>query len=345
MIGSDRSPVDELLSTAEVILIVGPGGVGKTTTAAALGARAAIHHRRRVQVITIDPARRLAQALGVDELIEEEILVPTPEGRFWASMVNMSRSWDQLIARHAPDPETRDGLLTNSLYRSLTTRFVQSHDYIALDHLVDQAESKRFDLVVIDTPPSVHALDVLDAPARMQEFFGSRLLTWLTAGYRTRLSQLAAAPFLAVAERLLGGPFLSDIAEFFWLFSRLQPSFVERTEVVQNRLRSEATKYVIVQTPEAGPAQQAQLLTDELNRRMHVPSLSVLNRAVPVAVRDLTADEIAGVADLELRQQITELRNRALRSSTGPPGIPSVLVPDAPDALDSVVDLAHLFDL
>ncbi|NNE97082.1 MAG: AAA family ATPase, partial [Acidimicrobiales bacterium] len=242
------SAVDDLLATSEVLLIVGPGGVGKTTSAAALGARAAIHHDRRVQVITIDPARRLAEALGIDELMEEEILVPTSSGRFWASMVNMSRSWDRLVERHAPTAEVRDELLANPLYRSLTTRFVQSHDYIALDHLVDQADDDRFDLVIIDTPPSVHALDVIDAPDKMLDFFGSRLLTWLTATYRTRISQIAAAPFLSVAERLLGGPFLSDIAEFFWLFSSLQPSFVERTRVVKERLAAPTTKYVIVQT-------------------------------------------------------------------------------------------------
>lgn len=336
------SAADELLSSAEVILIVGPGGVGKTTTAAALGARAAIHHNRRVQVITIDPARRLAEALGVDELMDEEILVPTESGRFWASMVNMSRSWDRLVERHAPTDQVRDELLANPLYRSLTRRFVQSHDYIALDHLVDQADDDRFDLVIIDTPPSVHALDVLDAPARMQEFFGSRLLTWLTAGYRSRLSQLAAAPFLSVAERLLGGPFLVDIADFFWLFSQLQPSFVERTGVVQERLAAASTKYVIVQTPEPGPASQAIELARELSDRMHTPSLSVVNRAIPRSVGQITPAELKSIQSADLRRAVDLLKQRANTTSTGLATIPTVLVPETPTALDSVSDLAKL---
>ena len=336
------SAVDELLSTAEVILIVGPGGVGKTTTAAALGARAALHHDRRVQVITIDPARRLAQALGVDELIEEEILVPTESGRFWASMVNMSSSWDRLVERHAPNEQVRDDLLANPLYRSLTTRFVQSHDYIALDHLVDQADDDRFDLIIIDTPPSVHALDVLDAPDKMADFFGSRLLTWLTAGYRSRLSQLAAAPFLNVAERILGGPFLADIADFFWLFSQLQPSFVERTAIVQERLSAPSTKYVIVQTPEPGPAAQAVELAQELANRMHSPSLSVINRAIPQSVGAITDSELKQIRSGDLRKAVDHLKQLANTPSVGVASVPVVLVPETPTALDSVQELAKL---
>ncbi len=335
-------PVDELLATAEVIVIVGPGGVGKTTTAAALGARAAIHHDRRVQVITIDPARRLAQALGVDELMEEEILVPTPTGRFWASMVNMSRSWDRLVERHAPTDQVRDDLLANPLYRSLTTRFVQSHDYIALDHLVDQADDDRFDLVIIDTPPSVHALDVLDAPAKMEDFFGSRLLTWLTAPYRSRLSQIAAAPFLSVAERLLGGPFLADIADFFWLFSQLQKSFAARTRLVQERLFAPTTKYVVVQTPEAGPAEQAGILVAELQRRAHQPSFCVINRALPSTVAQLSSRDLGLVKDPELRKRVDDLIRRAQNAARGPNGLAVVEVPDSPTALNSVVELADL---
>ncbi len=336
------SAVDELLSTAEVILIVGPGGVGKTTSAAALGARAALHHDRRVQVITIDPARRLAEALGVDELMEEEILVPTDKGRFWASMVNMSSSWDRLVERHAPDEQTRDDLLANPLYRSLTTRFVQSHDYIALDHLVDQADDDRFDLIIIDTPPSIHALDVLDAPEKMLDFFGSRLLTWLTATYRSRISQLAAAPFLSVAERLLGGPFLSDIADFFWLFSRLQPSFVRRTRVVQERLAAPSTKYVIVQTPEPGPAAQAIELARELAERGHTPALSVVNRAIPPSVGALTKEQLSSVKRKDLRTAIEALKKRANTTSAGLASAPTVLVPETPTALESVEELAKL---
>ncbi len=300
------SQSDALLAEAEVILVVGPGGVGKTTLSASLAARAASEHGRRALVVTVDPARRLADALGLDSFDHDPILVPVGEGdgRLWAQMIDMEQSWDRLVERHSPDVETADALLSNRLYRTLTQRFVQSHDYIALDHLVDLADHDEFDLVVIDTPPSVHALDVLDAPERMLEFFGSRLLRWLTAPYRSRVVRVAAKPFLVVAERLLGGPFLEEIADFFWLFSMLQPEFVERARSIERRLSSDRTKYVVVQTSESGPSAQAASLIDELAVRGHEPSLRLVNRVLEPAIRELTLDD---TLPEDLRQALSQV--------------------------------------
>ena len=224
--------------------------MGKTTLGAALAARAVETHHRRVLVVTVDPARRLAQALGVDDVPSEPVLVPTGPGpgRLWALMVDMSRSWDELVRRHGPGGADTEALLANPLYRSLTTRFIQSHDYIALDLMCDLADDDRYDLVVIDTPPSSHAIDVLDAPGRMVEFFDSRLLRWLIAPYRSKVAQVTARPFLAVAERVLGQRFLASIAEFFWLFAQLRPSLVRRAQEVRRRLDDAGTAYVVVAT-------------------------------------------------------------------------------------------------
>lgn len=311
--------VDRLLSEATVLVVVGPGGVGKTTLAAALGARAAIEHGRRALVVTVDPARRLADALGVGAITERAVEVPLgpgndanrSPGNLFALMVDMQQSWDRLVNRHAPDPRTRDDLLANGLYQTLTTQFVQSHDYIALDHLVDLADTDDYDLVVIDTPPSTHALDVLDAPDRMLEFFGSRLLTWLTAPYRTTVVRLAARPFLAVAERLLGGPFLAQIAEFFWLFSSLQPGFAKRARAVRDRLSNPSTRYVVVQTPEAVPKARGEELTAELRARGHPPAITLINRALDPSIRELPDDTIATVKSRALRAAIADLRDGA----------------------------------
>lgn len=320
--------IDKLLAEANVLVVVGPGGVGKTTLAAALGARAALEHGRRALVVTVDPARRLADALGVGAITEQAVEVPLgndsdearSSGALFALMVDMQQSWDRLVNRHAPDPRTRDDLLANGLYQTLTTQFVQSHDYIALDHLVDLTDTDDYDLVVIDTPPSTHALDVLDAPDRMLEFFGSRLLTWLTAPYRTTVVRLAARPFLAVAERLLGGPFLAQIAEFFWLFSSLQPGFAKRARAVRDRLSDPSTRYVVVQTPEAVPRARGEELSAELRHRGHPPAITLINRALDPGVRELTDDEIGTVKSRALRAAISDLRDAAHADETASEG-------------------------
>jgi anion-transporting ArsA/GET3 family ATPase len=341
------APVDGLLGSAEVVLVVGAGGVGKTTIAAALAARAAGSLGRRALVVTVDPARRLADALGVADVPAEPVLVPVEgEGRLWASMVDMAQSWDEMVVRHAPRSEVADDLLANPLYRTLTREFIQSHDYIALDRLCDLAQDDRYDLVVIDTPPSSHAIDVLDAPDRMLDFFDGRLLRWLTAPYRSRLAILAAKPFLAVAERMLGGPFLARIGEFFWLFSQLQPGFAARAKEVRRRLHDPDTHYLLVTTAESSALDQAGRLLEELARRHHLPSLVVHNRSVPVEP-GTTTGAVERVQDERLRAAMTAL----LRSDVGPadlvttidgpvPGL--VTVPWRAGDLSSVGALADL---
>lgn len=338
-------PVDELLATASVLLVSGPGGVGKTTLSASLAARAARDHGRRALVVTVDPARRLADALGISGS-DEPMLVPVGDGdgRLWALMINMSSSWDQIVERTAPDEATRRALLTNRLYRTLTQRFVQSHDYIALDHLVDLAADQRYDLVVVDTPPSVHALDILDAPDKMADFFGSRLLRWLIAPYGSRVVQVAARPFLSVAERLLGGPFLSEITEFFWLFSTLQDEFADRLDVVRRQLADPSTSYLVVHTPEAIPTQRADALIAELSRRGHAASLRLINRALDRDLSELD-DRLNEIVDPDLREAVVDLSAAAARQILGRGGdVPAVYVGNSGAPIDNVDVLADLLD-
>src|SRR3712207_6017342 len=123
-------------------------------------------------------------------------------------MLDTKQSWDDLVRRHAPNAKTRDAILANPLYGNITGRFVQSHDYIAMERLYDLHASGVYDLIVVDTPPTRHALDFLEAPQRMVEFFGSRLLRWLTVPYRSRVVSMASRPFYQVADRVLGSQFL-----------------------------------------------------------------------------------------------------------------------------------------
>ena len=179
-----NSGIADLLASKEMIIVCGSGGVGKTTIAASLAAEAAVRIGGRVLVLTVDPARRLANALGLQVFGNSETQIPldafagagvTPRGELWAAMLDTKAGWDELIARHAPDEVLRDTVLANPLYQNITGRFVQSHDYIAMERLHEIHASGRYDLVIIDTPPSRNALDILDSPGRMMEFFGSRL--------------------------------------------------------------------------------------------------------------------------------------------------------------------------
>lgn len=278
-----------LLDTKQVVIACGPGGVGKTTTAAALGTALAHGDDCRVLVLTVDPARRLADALGLGHLGNEACRVPLeavggtapPKGELWAAMLDTKQSWDALVERHAPDAESAARILANPLYRNITGRFAGSHEYIAMERLYELHAEGRYDLVVVDTPPSRDALDFLDAPERMADFFGSRLLRWLVAPSRSRLVELASRPFYQVADRVLGTQFLEDVGEFFLLFQAMYDGFVARARGVSALLRDRATTFMVVTTLEHAPAQEALRLAEELARRGLELGLVVANKALP----------------------------------------------------------------
>lgn len=282
--------LERLLAAKEIVVTCGSGGVGKTTTAAALGVLAVSRLEARVLVLTVDPARRLADALGVGALGGTEVKIEpdrfaeaglSTRGELWAAMLDVQQGWDDLIARHAPDAATRDALLANPVYASISGRFVQSHDYLAMERLYELHATGRFDLIVIDTPPSRHALDVLDAPARMSEFFGGRLLRWLTMPARNRLLAATSKPFFDVADRILGSQFLGDIVEFFTLLQTMEKGFVQRADAVAALVADRRTSFVVVSTLEAAPAREAEFLIAELARRRLPLGALVLNKVLP----------------------------------------------------------------
>ena len=276
----------DLLDTKEMVVVCGSGGTGKTTVAAALGVQAATRLGGRVLVLTVDPARRLADALGLaGALGNTPVRVDVPGAELWMAMLDTKAGWDELIRRHAPDPALRERVLANPLYRNITGRFVNSHDYIAMEQLHELHASGQYDLVIIDTPPSRNALDLLDAPGRMREFFGSALLKWLTVPYRSRLFNVATKPFNQIADRILGSRFLQDIAEFFVLFRTMEAGFVQRATEVERLLVDDRTTFVVVSTLDPAPAREARFLAEELRRRSMPLGAMVLNRTLPAEVR------------------------------------------------------------
>jgi anion-transporting ArsA/GET3 family ATPase len=296
--------LEHLLAAKEIAIACGSGGVGKTTVAAALGTMAATHLGGRVLVLTVDPARRLASALGLEAFGNVETRVGAeafaaaglePRGELWVAMLDTKQSWDDLVRQHAPDDRTRDAILANPLYTNITAKFVQSHDYIAMERLFEIHASGRYDLVVVDTPPTRHALDFLDAPARMTEFFGSRLLRWLTVPYRSRFVTLASRPFYQVADRILGTKFLQEIAEFFSLFQTMERGFVSRANEVTRVLADRRTTFLVVSTLEAAPLHEAEFFMEALRaRRLQLGAL-VLNRVLPPYLLDPGATAAADV--------------------------------------------------
>lgn len=287
--------LEELCSSKEIIISTGSGGVGKTTTAAALGATAATELGVKVLVLTVDPAKRLASALGLQQFGNVETRVPveafteagvSPRGEMWAAMLDTKQSWDDLIRQHAPDAETRDTILANPLYQNITGKFIQSHDYVAMERLYEIHTSGRYDLIIVDTPPTRNALDFLDAPDRMADFFSSRLLRWLIAPYRSKMIGLASKPFYMVADRILGTQFLQDIAEFFILFQTMYDGFVERAQAVTSLMGGSGTSFVVVSTLEVAPAREAEFFLDLLGERGYHVGALVLNKVLPEYLRE-----------------------------------------------------------
>jgi anion-transporting ArsA/GET3 family ATPase len=296
--------IEELLAAKEVVISCGSGGVGKTTTAAALAATAAVHHEAKVLVLTVDPAKRLANALGLEGFGNAEKQVPVeafehagakPRGELWAAMLDTKQSWDALVKRHAPDARTAQAILDNKLYENITGRFVQSHEYIAMERLYELHTDGHYDLIVVDTPPTRNALDFLEAPQRMAEFFSSRFLRLLTAPYRSRIVNFASKPFYTVADRILGTEFLEDIAEFFGLFQTMAPGFVQRAEAVTRLLHDKRTTFLVVSTLEAAPLHEAEFFIDVLkDKRFHLGAV-VLNKVLPSYLLDEDAARVAGL--------------------------------------------------
>ena len=286
----------DVIGTSKVVITCGPGGIGKTTCAAALGVAVARSTERRVLVVTVDPARRLADALGLGGIGNDATVVHDVggAGELSVAMLDTKASWDALIRRHAPDATTAQRILDNALYQNITGRFIQSHDYIAMERLHELVEQDLYDLIIVDTPPTRNALDFLDAPSRMADFFSSRLLRWLIAPARGGVVGFAARPFSQIADKILGGQFVGDITEFFLLLNTMYDGFVQRAREVEMLLAHDDTSFLVISTLESVPVTEAEFFVRELSERHLNVRGWILNRVLPPSI---ASDDLANAMD------------------------------------------------
>src|SRR5438105_3942048 len=275
--GSARKGIDSLLKPG-ILVLCGSDGVGKTTTAAALAARAAVRENIRVAVLTIDPARRLANAMGLAKLgnrlrhvrLEGASRAAAPRGRLEAGMLETKSAWDELIIEQAGSREKADKILANPFYKEISGAFVGSHEYIAMERLYDLHQSGKYDLIVLDTPPSRNALDFLDAPNRMTELVSGGLLGLLArpgvaagkVGFR--MFSVATKPVLRIADRLLGGNTLTQLSDFLMSIEGLYDGFKKRADGVYQLLGDASTSFVVVTTLEDVPFEEARFFVEKL---------------------------------------------------------------------------------
>jgi anion-transporting ArsA/GET3 family ATPase len=244
-----------VLEGKRIVICAGPGGVGKTTTAAAIGVGMA-ERGLRVAVVTIDPARRLADALGLEHLGDEPHLVPLEaDGELWALMLDAKRTFDALIERLAPDPRTRDDVLANRIYQQLSSAVAGSQEFTAIAKLYELDQEGGFDLLVLDTPPSRNALDFLDAPGRLTRFFQGRAIRMFLRP--TGILGRGTGVIFALLQRVTGVDLLHDLSVFFRALGGMVEGFTERARRVGALLEDPATTFLVITSPRHDPVQEA----------------------------------------------------------------------------------------
>jgi anion-transporting ArsA/GET3 family ATPase len=251
--------IADWLERKEVCICAGSGGVGKTTTSAAIALGMAARGKK-VAVLTIDPARRLANSLGLPELGNEERRVEVEvDGELWAMMLDAKRTWDELIEWHAPDERARDAVLGNRVYQELSNAVAGSQEYMAMEKLHELHQEGRYDLLVLDTPPTRNALDFLDAPRRLAEFIDSRSVQLFTAPGRLGLKVLGRGTGVAfsVMKRATGVDLLEDVGEFFRAFGDMTDGIRERAALVGSLLADSRTAFVLVTSPGRDAVEEA----------------------------------------------------------------------------------------
>jgi anion-transporting ArsA/GET3 family ATPase len=312
----DRSPgpklaVDAILANPEIRIVVccGSGGVGKTTTAAALGLRAAERHGRRTVVLTIDPARRLAQSLGLtalDNTPRQVKGVDADGGELHAMMLDMKRTFDEVVLAHT-DPKKAEEIFSNPFYEAMSSTFSGTQEYMAMEKLGQLRSRDEWDLIVVDTPPSRSALDFLDAPARLSRFLDGRMLRMLLtparAGGRSvfRLASASFGLFTRAVTKILGTQLLTDLSTFVAALDSMFGGFRDRAERTYRILQDRETVFLVVAAPEPDAIREAAYFANRLDtERMPLAGL-VLNRVTTVAAPGISA-ETARAAAVRLDQ-------------------------------------------
>ncbi|MEW5736122.1 MAG: ArsA-related P-loop ATPase [Thermodesulfobacteriota bacterium] len=302
--------IDALLKEKKIIVCCGAGGVGKTTVSSALALRAA-QAGRKVLVCTIDPAKRLADSLGLQSLgntetrIGQDVLDKAGlsiSGELWAMMLDSKTTFDDLIRRIAPAPETAERILKNAFYQNITTALAGSQEFSATEKLYELSTKNVYDLIVLDTPPSRHALDFLDAPNRLKAFLDASVIQWMVKPYLAagrmgfRFINSSAKLAFRILEKATGYQTLADIADFFLVFEGLYDGFAARATKVRDLMGHTDTAFVLVTTPQSPALLDAQYFLTRLTEE-GMPLGEVIFNRVSVNSDHMTSEDVQEAAE------------------------------------------------
>ncbi|SIR95268.1 ArsA family ATPase [Williamsia sterculiae] len=337
----------EVLADREtrVVICCGAGGVGKTTTAAAMAVHAA-ELGRTVVVLTIDPARRLAQSLGMSELTNspQPVALPGVEGSLDAMMLDMRRTFDEMITQYST-PERAEAIMNNSFYQTVATSFSGTQEYMAMEKLGQLIRQEKWDLIIVDTPPSRNALDFLDAPSRLGSFMSGRLITMLLGGGRGIGKVVTGVVGLAMrgVSTIIGGETLRDVSVFVRSLDSTFGSFQKRADETYAMLKQPGTRFAVVAAAEPDALREAAFFVDRLSEEKMPLAGLILNRTHPnltslsgdearAALGKVTDELARGVLTIHAERATTARRElRQLQRFTGAhPTVPVVGVPSLP---------------
>lgn len=276
--------ISQMCETVKVIVTCGTGGVGKTSVAASLGVIAA-KSGRKVVVITIDPAKRLADAIGLSGLLgnEPQQVDIDATGQLWVTMLDVRETFDNLVRATAPSPQKAETLMENSFYKSLSRSLSGTRDYMAAERLHELNNDERFDLVIVDTPPSRNALDFLESPEQLARFLKHPVVRVLIAPGRggLRFASAAVTPILKAISSVVGSDALTGVASFLRAFDGMEKEFTQRALAVSRTLRSNDTRFVVVTAPSPDALREADHFVSELSRLKIDLGFVVANRMPP----------------------------------------------------------------
>ncbi|MGI9018897.1 MAG: ArsA family ATPase [Euzebya sp.] len=306
--------LNELVSRRHIIVCTGSGGVGKTTTAATLAVAAAQKGRRTI-VVTIDPARRLAQSMGLD-LLDNTPRAVEGVKNLDAMMLDMKRTFDEVIERHAKDPARAQRIHSNRFYQQISSTLAGTQEYMAMEKLYDLHNTGHYDCIVVDTPPTRNALDFLDAPRRLTDFLDGRFLKMflspgLSAG-RTigKMAAFGTGLFMKAAGRITGAGVLDDLAEFFQSFDGMYEGFKQRAQSVYRLLSSGDAAFVVVSSADPAALREARFFVQRLAKDGMPLAGVVINRVAPAIsdelvalLEDLGPDRVTALASGDDEQQ------------------------------------------
>ena len=361
------------------LVCVGPGGVGKTSTAAALSMFAA-SAGKRTAVLTIDPAKRLANALGLSEIgsVERPVAasafekagLTAPTGRLSAMMLDIKQAWDEVIARYHPDPERRERLLNNRLYQAMSTALAGSQEYMAMEklHALATRTHDPLDVIIVDTPPANHVHDFLEAPSRMIDAVDNDATRWILEPYKSgkgrlsrRLFDTGSSFFVRAIARFVGTELLEDLAELLVGFQGMFDGFRERARTVSELLAASDTTFIVVSTPSANGVRDAAEFVERLRGRGLSVGAVVLNRGTvdpwapngPISVETAAGafaaagsgigERLHAAADADHQRAQTEAQ-AAVDLEAQFPDLRVVAVPELPKDVHDLSGLASIRD-